>query len=341
MALPTTEGFQGVMGHEASGTVEALGEGVVSLSVGDRVALEAGVPCSACRACREGRYNLCPSMRFLGSFLSKQPGALCSRVAHPAAFCHRLPDSVSLPEAALLEPLNVALAALRRGAVAPGQRVLVTGCGAVGLVTLLACTAAGAAVTITDVQAGRLALARSLGAAAALDARADDVAASVRSGALPPFDLAIECSGADACIATCIRATRSGGKVVLVGIGAKMDCTLPLAEATGREVDLLGVFRYANLYPAAIALVASGQVDVRPLISHHFSLEGVADAFRTALSGGDAIKVLIHPNGVPADVLAQSAAAPSAQRTRGSALSAPWANGAFCPCCGGVEHVQL
>jgi hypothetical protein len=131
----------------------------------------------------------------------------------------------------------------------------------------------------------------------------------------------------------CIRAARSGGKCVLVGIGAHADATLPLAEATGREVDLLGVFRYCNLYPAAIALVASGAVDVKPLISHHFALEDTAAAFRAAISGSDAVKVLIHPNGVP-EGAAAGAAAREAKRPK---LAPGWANGAgrACACCGG------
>jgi L-iditol 2-dehydrogenase len=190
--------------------------------VGDRVALEAGVPCSRCRTCLEGRYNLCRDVRFLGSFLSKCPGALAQRLLHPAAFCHALPDGVSLEEGALLEPLNVALAAVRRGGVAPGHRVLVTGAGAVGLVTLMAARAAGAAhVAVTDVQPGRLALARQLGASETLHARERDVVAEVRAGTMPPFDVTIECSGADPCIAcvppihtlaaapSCIRAALS------------------------------------------------------------------------------------------------------------------------------------
>lgn len=333
MTLPTSEGFQGVMGHEASGTVEAVGAGVSALKAGDRVALEAGVPCSRCRTCLEGRYNLCREVRFLGSFLSRCPGALAQRLLHPAAFCHALPDAVSLEEAALLEPLNVALAAVRRAAVAPGHRVLVTGAGAVGLLTAMAARAAGAAhVTITDMQRGRLELASALGVTEALHAGENDVVAQVRAATRQPYDSCVECSGADACIAVCIRAARSGGKCVLVGIGANMDATIPLAEATGREVDLLGVFRYCNQYPAAIALVASGAVDVKALISHHFALADVAQAFRTAISGSDAVKVLIHPNGVP-DGAIQAAAARGAKRPR---LEPGFARlGRACACCGG------
>ena len=166
------------------------------------------MPCARCRTCLEGRYNLCSGVRFLGSFLSKCPGALAQRIVHPANFCHLLPETVSLEEAALLEPLNVALAAVRRGGVAPGHRVLITGAGAVGLVTLMAARAAGAAhVAITDMQAGRLALATTLGASEALRAGERDVAAEVRAGTMPPFDVAIECSGADPCIA-CVRPAR-------------------------------------------------------------------------------------------------------------------------------------
>ena len=196
-----------------------------------------------------------------------------------------------------------------------------------------AARAAGAAhVTVTDMQRGRLELATALGVTEALHAGENDVVAQVRAGSREAYDSCVECSGADPCIAVCIRAAKSGGKCVLVGIGANMDATLPLAEATGREVDLLGVFRYCNLYPAAIALVASGAVDVKPLISHHFGLDDVAQAFRTALSGSDAVKVLIHPNGVDLSLHA-AAAARQAKRPR---LEPGFANGArACACCGG------
>ena len=245
MQLPTSEGFQGVMGHEASGVVESTGPGVTSLAVGDRVALEAGVPCGACPTCSGGRYNLCPRVRFLGSFLSKCPGALAQLLVHPATWCHKLPDSVSLDEAAVLEPLNVALAAVRKAGVAPGHRVLVTGGGAVGLLTMMAARAAGATqVLVTDTQEQRLAMASKLGASQVANARETDIAGNVKSGALEPFDSCIECSGVDVCIATCIRACRSGGKCVLVGIGSANEATIPLGEATQREIDLIGVFRY-------------------------------------------------------------------------------------------------
>lgn len=123
-----------------------------------------------------------------------------------------------------------------------------------------------------------------------VNVKSTDLVQSVRDGATVPYDVTIECSGVDACIGMCIRCTRSGGKCVLVGIGASAEATIPLADATGREVDLIGVFRYCNLYQASVDMVSAGLVDVRSLISHHFSLEGTADAFRTALQGGDAIK---------------------------------------------------
>jgi len=265
----------------------------------------------------------------LGSFLSKCPGALAQLLLHPAQWCHKLPAHVSLDEAALLEPLNVALASVRKAAVAPGHRVLITGAGAVGLLTLRAALSAGAThVIVTDTQAQRLAMASRLGASATMNAKEVDVAASVKAGQLEGFDSCIECSGADVCIATCIRACKSGGKCVLVGIGAHADATIPLADATQREVDIMGVFRYCNLYKAAIDLVASGAVDVKPLISHHYALEDVAEAFRTA-TRGEGVKVLIHPN-KSRDELPRPKLVPTFARVG--------VDGGFCHCCGLEAH---
>ena len=311
-------GYCGQMGHECSGTVVAVGRGVSHLDVGDRVALEPGVPScggagvgGACEHCRGGRYNLCTRMRFIGSAVNETPGALTTLFNHSAAFCYKLPDHVSLDEGAMFEPLCVALHAVSRARVKMGDAVLVTGAGPIGLMTALAAFAAGAAtVAITDVVDAKLAKAREIGVQIAL--RADDPAVVDKAvdalAALggSKFDACFECCGVPSAIDACASAAKSGG-VVCVVANHRPSVPAPLQELARREIDLVGVYRYCNLYPTALRLVASGKVDLKPLISKKFPMERIDDAF-AYFASGEPVKVLI----VPSDPVCQPCTLPKA-----------------------------
>ncbi|KAM7435641.1 hypothetical protein ABFA07_014434 [Porites harrisoni] len=287
-----------VVGHESSGTVSAVGEGVTDLKVGDRVAIEPGYSCRTCSFCKEGRYNLCPDMKFAAT--PPYDGSLCRYYVHPADFCFKLPNHVSFEEGALLEPLSVAVHACNRAGITMGSKVLVCGAGPIGLVNLMTAKACGATtVTITDIDEGRLNKAKELGAdyIIKVDPSKDskDLANRVKD-CMGPADQSIECSGAEASFHTAIHATKSGGTLVVVGMG-KPEVKFPIVDALVREVDIRGIFRYVNCYPKALALVASGAVNVKPLVTHHFKLEQSLEAFETSRTGaGGAIKVMIHCN---------------------------------------------
>jgi L-iditol 2-dehydrogenase len=285
-----------VIGHESSGVVEVVGSAVTHLSPGDRVAIEPGVPCSACAQCRAGAYNLCPDMRFFAT--PPVHGSLARRVTHAAAFCHKLPDGVTLEEGALCEPLAVGVHAATRAGVSGGHRVLVTGAGPIGLVCMQVAKAFGAVhVTMTDVNTDRLVFARAHGADAVVAVQGlsvADAAAAVKAAAGGPVDAVMECCGISSALQTAIAAAAPRAALALVGMGAD-SVALPLLEASVREVDLRPIFRYRHAYPTAIALLAAGKVDVKPLVSHRFEMtaEGVAAGFTLARDGSDnAIKVM-------------------------------------------------
>ncbi|XP_070542963.1 sorbitol dehydrogenase-like [Ptychodera flava] len=284
-----------ILGHESSGIVTALGEGVKNLKIGDRVAIEPGVPCRMCEFCKGGRYNLCPDIVFCAT--PPVHGSLATYYCHAADFCYKLPDHVTLEEGALLEPLSVGVHACRRAGVTLGSKVLVCGAGPIGLVNLLTAKAMGAAeVAMTDIDQGRLNVAKKLGADYPILADTRDgkeMAKKIESalGAMP--DITIECSGAPSSVQTGIYSTKSGGVLVLVGLGPA-EVSLPIVNAAVREVDIRGIFRYANCYPIALAMIASGKVDVKPLVTHRFPMAKTIDAFETAKTGADgAIKVVI------------------------------------------------
>jgi len=284
-----------VIGHEASGVVVKVGQGVTSLKPGDRVAVEPGVPCRFCEQCKSGRYNLCPDIKFCAT--PPVDGNLCRYYVHAADFCYKLPDNVSFEEAALLEPLSVAVHANKRAGVTGGDYVLICGAGPIGLVNIVVAKALGAGdIVITDILDSRLEVARQLGATYTVNVKGksdEDVLKEIRALTGKDPNICIECSGFESSTRMGMLATAPGGVVVLVGMGPD-NVTVPLIAAAVKEVDVRGIFRYVNCYPVALALVASGRVNVKPLVTHRYTLEQTLEAFETARTGrGGAIKVML------------------------------------------------
>ncbi|KAH9887834.1 sorbitol dehydrogenase [Xylariomycetidae sp. FL2044] len=304
------------LGHESSGTVVAIGPQVNGFRIGDRVALEVGIPCGQCGICRKGRYNLCKKMRFRSSAKSVPhfQGTLQERINHPAIWCHKLPNHISFEAAALLEPLSVAIHAVNRASPTPGSTALVMGAGTVGLLTAAMARQSGCtSVTIADVDAGRVDYAVRRGFAThgfvvprPLHTSSSTSSICTSGSSAPPsesgsttpsstysnpihgqlegakglaadilaetkpqaplcdnnddeddgVDVTFECTGKEVCMHTSLYATRPGGKVIMVGMGTPIQ-TLPMSAAHLREVDILGIFRYANTYATGIRLLCA------------------------------------------------------------------------------------
>ncbi|GAB6029066.1 hypothetical protein CHUAL_004851 [Chamberlinius hualienensis] len=287
-----------VLGHEPSGVIVKVGSDVTNLKPGDRVAIEPGVPCMTCNQCLVGRYNLCPDMVFCAT--PPYDGTLCRFFAHHAAFTHKIPDHVSLEEAALVEPLAVAVHACRRSNVGIGKKVLVTGAGPIGLVNLMTAKAMGAhQVVVIDIVQNRLDFAKKLGADHTVLSNKEDTVETITKKVIDLFggegpDITLECSGAEVSLKVGCSATKAGGVVVGIGLGPST-MNVPFVETLCKEVDIRGIFRYANCHPTAIELIATGKVNVKSLITHRFPLEESVNAFEVARTGaGGAVKVLIQ-----------------------------------------------
>src|SRR5829696_2154105 len=255
-----------ILGHESMGTVVALGEGATKHEVGERVTLEPGVPDGTCRECRSGRYNLCQNVRFFAT--PPIDGAFTNYVSINEDFAFALPDSLSDNAGALMEPLSVGIWACKKGRVTAGDHVLVTGAGPIGLVTMQVAFAQGATeVTVTDVAGERLEIARNMGATRVLN-----VAEEPLDEAGLEVDVLIECSGNERALGDGIRCVRPASFAVVVGMGPNEETSVPLAFIQTREIALTGTFRYANTYPTAIELAASGKVDLDAMVTSTYGL---------------------------------------------------------------------
>lgn len=272
-----------ILGHEAAGTIVDVGENVDRARIGERVSIEPQRPDPDSDETRRGLYNLCPHMRFFAT--PPVDGALCEYVTIGAEFAHRVPDSVSDDAAALCEPLSVGIAAVRKAGVDGRSRVLVTGAGPIGIVITQLTRAYGATdIVVSDPDEARRRQATSFGATAVLDPTVQPITDL-------GVDAFIDASGAATAVADGIRAVRPAGKVVLVGLGAE-SMELPTQVIQNRELVLTGVFRYANTWPTAIALVESGQVDLDAMVTARFPLERAAEALDSDRTPGSVKSVV-------------------------------------------------
>lgn len=278
-----------VLGHEAAGVIVAVGEAVSKGRIGQRVAIEPGIPDGVCEQCRAGHYNLCSNVRFFGT--PPIDGAFANYVTVPEGFAYTLPDNVSNEEGAIIEPLSVGLWACRKARLRGGDHVLVTGAGPIGILVMKVAFALGVSeVTITDVSPRRLEAAQKLGATRTLNVAQQPLAqAGVQA------DVLIECSGNQAALMDGIRSLRPAGIAVAVGMNPGEELNVPMSFIQNREIMLTGTFRYANTYADAIAMVATGRIEVRSIVTGHYALAEAEMALQATKSDPANIKSIVIP----------------------------------------------
>lgn len=267
-----------VLGHEAGGTVVAVGQNVKHLKPGDRVALEPGRTCGHCEFCKTGRYNLCPDVEFFAT--PPVDGVFQEYAVHEAALCFKLPDNVSTMEGALIEPLAVGFHAANQGGAHIGQTAVVMGAGCIGLVSMMALKAMGVSrVYVADIMQKRLDKAMELGADGVINSAQEDAVARVAEltgGA--GCDLVIETAGTEITTRQAIAVVKKGATIVLVGYSRTGELTLPVSQALDKELTLKTIFRYRHVYPMAIDAVAAGRVNLKALPTHIFNFDDMQSA---------------------------------------------------------------
>jgi D-xylulose reductase len=282
-----------VLGHEASGTIIETGGNVTNLKVGDCVCMEPGIPDLNSKATLLGMYNLDPAVRFWAT--PPIHGCLRETVVHPAMFTFKLPDNVSYGEGTLVEPLSVGLQAVKKAAIQAGDVAVVTGCGTIGMVTAMAALASGCSkVIITDMVQPKLDIASHFGMTAVNITKQD--LKTVVNGLTDGWgaDVVFEASGNETAVLQAFEPLRPGGRVVFIGMPVK-PVLVDIVAAQAKEARMETIFRYAHIYPRALGLMASGKIDVKPLITDRYKFEDSIKAFEYAANPRPtSVKVIIE-----------------------------------------------
>ena len=282
-----------ILGHEVSGHIETLGPGVEGLAVGDLVAVSPSRPCGSCAYCGEGLRNHCLNMQFYGSAMPFPhiQGAFREVLVADAAQCARA-NGLSAGEAAMAEPLSVCLHATRRVGGVLGKRVLVTGCGPIGVLCIAAARRAGAAeIVATDLSEHALTHGTGVGADRVINVSDEPDGLAPYSSDKGTFDILFECTGSEIALAAGIDAVRPRGIVMQLGLGGDMN--VPVQALTAKELDLRGSFRFHEEFPLAVEIMQKRLIDVRPLITHTIPLDDAEAAFHIANDRSQAMKAQI------------------------------------------------
>ncbi len=283
-----------VLGHECAGTVVKVGKDVSHLKEGDRVALEPGKTCGECEHCKSGKYNLCEDVIFFAT--PPVPGTFQEYVAHEASLCFKLPENVSTMEGALIEPLAVGFHAAIQGGASVGQTAVVTGAGAIGLVSVMALKAMGVSkVYVVDVVEKRLEKALEIGATGVINASKENTVDKIMELTEGKgIDLSIETAGAEITISQLLKVAKKGSTVVFVGYSAKETVSVPVNLILDKELTIKSVFRYRNIFPLAIESVAAGIVPIQKIVSDSFDFDDIQEGLTKCINNKeDIVKAVI------------------------------------------------
>jgi L-idonate 5-dehydrogenase len=279
------------LGHEFAGVVDSIGANVIGLKVGDEVAVDPSMPCGSCKHCKSGHYNLCLSMRYFGS-ASCDPhmdGAMGQYLVVPATNCYLLPVGISMAQASLLEPLSVAMHAVKQVDRIAGTSILITGGGPIGQLILRVVRAFGAHdITVSDVSEFARVFSLKSGANKVVNPLEEN-AWKYYNG----FDIVFEASGAPSALANGIQVTRRGGSVVLVGTLPE-SFSIPGNLIMNKELKLHGSFRFANVFEEAMNMVAAGIINLDGIVTDTFSFDDIPKAMQQALNKNGVMKVQIE-----------------------------------------------
>lgn len=277
------------VGHECAGTVIHVGTGVARLRVGVRVAVDPLMPCGQCDQCLGGRAHTCRKQKFLGC-PGQASGALAELLVVPEECCYPVPDSMSMEQAAMVEPFSIGLYAARMAGVEDGAKIAILGAGPIGLSVLLACLAqARCTAYATDLLEARLRMAMKLGAAWAGNPLESDVVAEVEKKESLGVDFAFECAGEQATLDQAVNMLKPGGVLLIVGIPEPERVSFRIHDLRRKEISVRNVRRQNECTAAAISLIASGRVNVDPLITHRFPLRSTKAAFDLVADYGDGV----------------------------------------------------
>jgi L-idonate 5-dehydrogenase len=287
-----------ILGHELTAEVAAVADDVDTVKAGQRVTVNPARACGFCAYCKGGQINLCRKTIMLGSASTTPPtdGALAEFVTVRADQCHLLPTDMDDGIGAMMEPLSVALHAVKRAGTVSGKRVLVTGGGTIGLLVAMTARAFGAVpVAVSDIVAARRNKAIELGVDVALDPAAHDLQNQLRELTGLGFDMVFEASGAPPALRAAFDLVRPGGTIVQIGTVGTADIPIPVNQLMVREINFRGSMRYGDTFDEAIRLVAAGRINVSSLINHVFALEDSVKALHLAADKSAALKVQIQP----------------------------------------------
>ncbi|MDP9788429.1 MULTISPECIES: L-idonate 5-dehydrogenase [Agrobacterium tumefaciens complex] len=281
-----------ILGHEVAGTIKALGEGVSGLAVGDRVAVSPSRPCNHCEFCLKGQQNQCLNMRFYGSAMPMPhiQGAFRQRLVAEAYQCHKVRDGISIHEAAMAEPFAVTLHGVNRAGALTDKRVLVTGCGPIGALAIIAARAHGAReIVATDIMDAVLQKALAIGADRVINVASDPDALSVYSANKGYFDVQFEASGNERAVRSGLEALKPRSTVVQLGLGG--DVSIPQNMVVAKEIEMKGTFRFHEEFGLAVDFINQRRVDLKPLLTGTFPLEEAVAAFEAAGDRSRSMKV--------------------------------------------------